>query len=76
MHVSSHENIYKYMIFTVKNVNKDNTTDSVPICIVTIKFLKSLEENIKEEALQTRDTESAFVCLGVFWEKEVGRVLN
>lgn len=60
----------------MKNLNKDDTNDSAPICIVIIEFLKSLKEKVKEAALQTRDTESAFVCLRLFWEKEVGRVLS
>lgn len=46
MHVSSHENIYKYVIFIVKNLNKDDTTDSAPIRIVITEFLISLKEKV------------------------------
>ena len=46
MHALSLENIYKCKRLIVKHLNKDDTMDSTPICIVIIEFLNSLREKV------------------------------
>lgn len=60
MHALSLENIYKSKRLIEKHLNKDDTMDSTPICIVIIEFLNSLKEKSGGGALRTRDTASAF----------------
>lgn len=46
MHALSLENIYKSKRLIVRHLNKDDTMDSTPICIVIIEFLNSLKEKV------------------------------
>ena len=46
MHALSLENIYKSKRLIEKHLNKDDTMDSTPICIVIIEFLNSLKEKV------------------------------